>query len=266
MNFRQTFASAILIMLLPSVASASMNIIKSLYIADFESLEETAEQRFFKLEGELGLLTSSGNANTVSIKAGFDAEHEMESWSNQYRFETLYRESETNTSDREVSAQRIYTNAQFDFKLKNPDQRLFLFGEYDNNRFGAYDYQGAVAAGWAQKAINKADHQLRYSVGPGYGFAVRHDGEVDEENHGFILRASMEYKYKLSTGAKLRQFISAEANDFSTRSRSETSLSTHVMDSLAMKLSFIMNYNSGADDAKKSLDTETSIALVYQFF
>ena len=245
---------------------ASMNIMKSLYIADFKGIEESSEEAYFTLEGELGLLTSSGNTNTASIKAALDAQHELANWSNRYRFETLYRESETNNSEREVSAQRLYTDAQLDYKLGNPNQRLFIYGQYDNNRFGAYDYQGAIAAGWAQKAINMENHQLRYSIGPGYGFAVRHDGKVDEEKQGLILRASMEYKYQLSDGAKLRQFISTEANDFATRSRSETSLSTNVLDSLAMKLSFIMNYNSGAEDAKKTLDTETSIALVYQFF
>ena len=257
---------AVWVTLLPNWAVASMNIIKSLYVADFQGLEETPDKQYFSLEGELGLLTSSGNTKTASVKAAFDAEHEMKAWSNQYRFESLYRESGTNNTGRDVSAQRIYANAQFDYKLGNPNQRLFIFGEYDNNRFGAYDYQAAIAAGWAQKAINSENHELRYSVGPGYGLAVRHDGAFDEEKHGFIIRASMEYKYKLSTGAKLRQFISAEANDYATRSRSETSLSTNVMESLAMKLSFIMNYNSGAKDANKSLDTETSIALVYQFF
>ena len=81
------------------------------------------------------------------------------------------------------------------------------------------------------------------------------------------MRASVEYKQQLSTGAKLRQFLSTEANSDSTRSRSETSISAQVMDSMAMKLSFIMNYNSGVEDADQdNLDTETSITLVYQFF
>lgn len=258
-----TFSSFVLS---PS-AMARLNIIKSLYVADFDEISESSSEQYFKLDGELGFLTSSGNTNTASVKAAFDAEHEMQSWSNSYRFETFYQQSkgQQDTSS-DVSAQRIYANAQMDFKLEDPNQRLFLFGEYDNNRFGAYDYQGAIAAGWAQKAINKADYQFRYSMGPGYGFAVKHDGHSDEQKHGLIFRASLEYKQKLSTGAKLRQFISAETNDYATRSRSETSISAKVLGAVAMKLSFIMNYNSGAEDANKTLDTETSIALVYQFF
>lgn len=253
----------------PQVLAAT-NIIKTLYDPNFTADNHDTVERDFLLDGEFGFVTASGNTNTLSVKGALNAEHETQMWSNEYRLELLYKESEVEVDGQpqnDVTAQRIYTTAQMDYKLDNPDNRLFLFGEYDNNRFSAYKYQAALAAGWAHKAINESDYQFRYSIGPGYGFAVNHDGETDEDKHGFILRASIEYKYQMSTGAKLRQFLSAEANDSSTRSRSETSISANIMDSLAMKLSFIMNYNSGADNVDaKNLDTETSVALVYQFF
>ena len=245
---------------------ATSNILKNMYVDDFNTKVSESPDTFFKLNGELGFLTSSGNTNTASIKIALDSEHELTEWSNRYRLEALYRESSVEDGPRDVSAQRFYSSGEFDYKLKNPDQRLFIFGEYDNNRFGPYDYQLAVAAGWAHRAIAGEKYNLRYSIGPGYGLAVREDGEDDEQNQGFILRASIEYQHQLDSGAQLRQFVSAEANDYATRSRSETSLSTQVMESLAMKLSFIMDYNSGAENASKSVDTETSIALVYQFF
>lgn len=251
-------------------ALATTNIIKTLYDPNFSSQRTDTVADEFVLEGEFGFVTATGNTNTSSVKGALDAEHETPSWSNQYRVELLYKESEVQVdgqSQRDVTAQHFYTTAQMDYKLDDPDNRLFLFGEYDNNRFSAYKYQAALAAGWAHKAYDENDYQFRYSIGPGYGFAVNQDGDRDHDKHGFIVRASVEYKYQMSTGAKFRQFLSAEANDSSTRSRSETSISANVMDSLAMKLSFIMNYNSSADNLDvKNLDTETSVALVYQFF
>ncbi|MDM7859559.1 DUF481 domain-containing protein [Alteromonas sp. ASW11-36] len=251
-------------------ASAATNIMKSLYVADFDVGSDTAVEEGFTLEGEFGFLTASGNTNAASIKGALSADQETQNWSNQYRLEMLYKESEVEREGeniRDVTAQRFYSTVQMDYKLGNPDHRLFVFGEYDNNRFSAYQYQAAIAAGWAQKAIDEDDYQFRYSIGPGYGIAIDHDGDTDNENHGFIVRASVEYKQQLATGAKLRQFLSTEANSDATRSRSETSISAQIMDSLAMKLSFIMNYNSGMNDAgQDNLDTETSIALVYQFF
>ncbi len=243
---------------------------ESLYEGDFEIQYDADIEEAFEMDGEFGFLIASGNTNTSSIKGALDASQETVNWSNQYRVELLYKESTVATDEgnqTDVTAQRMYATAQMDYKLNDPDNRLFVFGEYDNNRFSAYKYQAAIAAGWAQKAINEDNYQFRYSIGPGYGVAIEHDGDVDEDKHGFILRASVEYKHQLSEVAKLRQFLSAEANDASTRSRSETSISAKIMDSLAMKLSFIMNYNSSVNDAdKKSLDTETSVALVYQFF
>ncbi|MBT0585555.1 DUF481 domain-containing protein [Alteromonas oceanisediminis] len=245
-----------------------MSIIKSVYYPDFEPYQEI-EDEIFTMEAQLGVLLATGNTEATSIKAGLDADHETFDWSNRFHLEMLYQQSDVMVEGREqsdVTAQRLYTNAQFDYKLDNPNHRLFLFGQYDNNRFSDYDYEAAIAAGWAQKALDEENYELRYSVGPGYGFAVTHDGQEDRDRHGFIVRASLEYKQQLSAGAKLRQYISTEAGESVTQSRSETSISAKIMGSLAMKLSFIMNYNSGAKGATEALDTETSIALVYQFF
>ena len=80
------------------------------------------------------------------------------------------------------------------------------------------------------------------------------------------MRASAEYKYRWSSGAKLRQFVSTEAGEENTKSRSETSLSANVFGSLAMKLSFILNHETDTAEDAEALSTETSVALVYQFF
>jgi putative salt-induced outer membrane protein YdiY len=85
-------------------------------------------------------------------------------------------------------------------------------------------------------------------------------------NAGVIVRASAEYRYKWTSGARLRQFISTEAGEDNTKSRSETSLSANVFGSLAMKLSFILNHETDTADDVEPLSTETSVALVYQFF
>ena len=265
MKLHHVLTATYLLVFCPEVLATS-NILKALYVDDFEAKTLDSSITYFKLNGEVGFLTSSGNTDTASAKIALDSEHELRAWSNRYRLETLYRESSANGRPREVSAQRFYSSGEFDFKLSNPDQRLFFFAEYDNNRFGSYDYQLAIAAGWAHRAVVRDKHNIRYSIGPGYGVAVRKDGEQDRQNQGFILRASIEYQHQLNSGAQLRQFVSAEANEFATRSRSETSLSTQIMESLAMKLSFILDYNSGVDKLNKSVDTETSIALVYQFF
>ncbi|MCP3865892.1 MAG: DUF481 domain-containing protein, partial [Aestuariibacter sp.] len=44
------------------------------------------------------------------------------------------------------------------------------------------------------------------------------------------------------------------------------SLSANLFESLALKLSFIMQHNSNPTDSNTALNTETSVAVVYRFF
>lgn len=262
-----------LLVTIPFIASFTANaagrdLINTLYHADFVQYEDEEEEQF-SLDGELGVIVSSGNTNATSIKAGMKAEHETQYFATQYFAEFLYKQTEIAVDDGyedQVTAQRLYTYAQSDYKLNASDRRLFLYGDYEDNRFNGYDYQASVAVGWSQLTWRDEQSEFRYSIGPGYTLAKLESGESADNVDGVIIRASAEYKYKWPSGAKIRQFISTEAGDENTKSRSETSLSANLFDALAMKVSFILNHNTRATNDNVALSTETSVALVYRFF
>lgn len=244
-------------------------LIKSLYKLEFKTDDEEAEKKAFVLDGELGLLISTGNSNSNSIKAGITSEHELEYWSNRYFAELLYKESEAEVDGEqvnEVTAQRFYGSAQFDYKIGHSDRRLFLYGDYEDDRFNGYDYRASIASGWSHKYGFAPNSEIRYSIGPGYTFLSVEEGEESDVNSGLILRASAEYRYDWDSGAKFRQFLSTQSGKDNTQSRSETSLSAKLLGELAMKLSFVVNHESDPTEDNKPLSTETSLALVYQFF
>jgi len=76
----------------------------------------------------------------------------------------------------------------------------------------------------------------------------------------------MEYKRKFSDHATFRQFVSTEADQEFSKTKSETSISTKLSGALAMKLSFIMDFDTSVGPGIEELDTETAVTLVYQFF
>lgn len=241
------------------------DLIQTLYHADYTPDADDEIPRF-TLDGELGVLLNTGNTSASTIKAAVNADHETENWSSLYFAELLYKESGTPTTERDVSAQRFFASAQFDYKLLSPGRRLFMYSDIEDDRFTGYDHRASLAAGYSQRVWRNEDSEFRYSIGPGYTFV-----EAEEENDllindGIIVRASAEYKYFWRSGARLRQFLSTEAGDENTRSRSETSLSANVFGSLAMKLSFILNHETATAEDVDALSTETSVALVYQFF
>ena len=248
-----------------SVFADDRDLIRTLYHAEFSSYTEDEVPRF-KLDGELGMLINTGNTSAASVKTSIRADHETHNWSSNYLAEMLYKESASDGEKRDVSAQRFYASGQFDYKLHQPGRRLFMFGDYEDDRFNGYDYRASLAAGWSQRLWRDEESEFRYSIGPGYAFVELEDEVDDSINNGVIVRASAEYKYHWNSGANLRQFISTEAGGDNTKSRSETSLSANIFGSLAMKLSFVLNHESDTAEDVDPLSTETSVALVYQFF
>jgi putative salt-induced outer membrane protein YdiY len=248
-------------------AHVSNDLIKKLYLTERKGVK--AEEGV-SLSGEFGVLTTKGNTNTSTFKAGLTSEHETKNWSNRYFSEMIYKQNELET-DTVVTAQRFLINAQLDYKLSTENKRLFVYAEYEDDRFSGFRYQSAIATGFSAHAWREEASQLRYSIGPGYSYSEREI--VDEANHKSydvfkeaIIRASLDYRLRLSKTSRFRQFLSTESGQENNRSRSETTLTANIIDSLAMKFSVVLLYNDNVLQNNDDLSTETSISLVYQFF
>ena len=254
---------------LTSAEAADKNLIQTLYHSDFGEVGDGGQPRF-TLDGELGLLAAKGNTNANSLKAALRSEHETARWNNNYAAELLYKQSKTENDDgeetSEVTAQRFYGSAQFDYKLLTPGERTFMYADYENDRFNGYEYRASLAAGWSQRMWNEEESSFVYSVGPGYAFVSVEEGTESNVNNGFIARASCEYHFLWNTGAQLRQFLSAEVGADNIKTRSTTALSANLFDSLAMKFSFNVAYETSPLEDVEGLNTETSVSVVYRFF
>lgn len=221
----------------------------------------------FTMEGELGFISTTGNTDTTSINAGITASQEFENWTNNYIVEGLYRQETVEGDDGEdvdvTSAQKFFASAQANYKLDNPNNRLFLFTSYEDDRFSNFNYQGTVAAGWNQTLIENNTHTLEYSIGPGYTFV---ETQEDVSQNSAIVRASTIYSWKISDTAKFTQTASTEVGDENTKSRAESALTATISGNLSMRLSFKLDHNSQVAEGVEKLDTETAVSLVYNFF
>ena len=225
------------------------------------------EVKPFTMEGELGFISTSGNTETTSISAGIQAHQELEKWSNDYVLKGLYKQETVEGDDGEdiefTSAQKFFGSAQGNYKLANPDNRLFGFASYEDDRFSNFNYQATVAAGWNQKVLENKRHTLEYSIGPGYSFIETQDGENLDS---VIVRASSAYSWKISDTAKFTQTVTTEVGSDNTKSRAESALTATISGNLSMRLSFKLDHNTNVEDDVEKLDTETAVSLVYNFF
>ncbi|PKG97354.1 YdiY family protein [Paraglaciecola sp. MB-3u-78] len=267
--------SLLLVMLTADDGFAKQNIMHSLYLADRTAFDDDE----LSVIGEFGFLMASGNTNTSTITAKINTSQELTAWSYQIISNALYKQNQQQADgekNNETSAQKLFLSGQLDHKLSEPDDRLFIYGEYENNRFSGFRFQAALAAGWTSRLWHDDQSEFKYSVGPGYAVSELEEynteennvdgNNVEENTNNIIVRAAMEYKRKVSDTATFRQFVSTEADQEFTKTKSETSLSTKLTGALAMKLSFVMNLDTSVGPDIEELDTEAAVTLVYQFF
>ena len=224
------------------------------------------EPKPFTMDGEFGLIVTTGNTETTSATAGITAQQELENWSNDYQIEGLYKEETVIQDGEEVertSAQKFFASAQGNYKLENPDHRLFAFSSYEDDRFSNFAYQATLAGVWSQKMWETEKTAFEYSVGPGYSWA---ETQAGVDNDSFIVRGSAAFKWFISDTAKFTQTASTEVGSENTKSRAESALTATISGSLSMKVSLRLDHNSNVAEGVEKLDTETAVTLVYNFF
>ncbi|HEY9042575.1 MAG TPA: DUF481 domain-containing protein [Rheinheimera sp.] len=228
--------------------------------------DTAATEKVWTTSAELGAITTSGNTVGTSITGKIDAKQELQQWSNQYIFSAFFKEDEK-TDDNgdkytEKSAEKYLISAKTAYKLDNEFDKLFAFGSYTDDEFGAYTEYTTVALGYGTRVYNAEDKHLDVEIGPGYFTGKRSTGETEK---GLIVRGAAAFNWTISESASFAQTLSVEYGDDNTRTISETSLLAKINGSLQMKAAFLVQNDSSVPEGKKSTDTQTSLTLVYSF-
>ncbi|WNO59575.1 DUF481 domain-containing protein [Rheinheimera sp. MMS21-TC3] len=215
---------------------------------------------------ELGAITTTGNTVGTSITGKIDAKQELENWSNQYIFSAFFKEDEKTDENGEKvterSAERYLISAKAAYKLDDEFEKLFMFGSYTDDKFGAYTKYTTLAIGYGTRLYNSEDMHLDVEIGPGYFTGERSTGETE---NGLIVRGAASFKWTLSESATFAQTLSVEYGEDNTRTIAETSLTAKINGSLQMKAAFLVQNDSAVPVNKKSTDTQTTLTLVYSF-
>lgn len=228
--------------------------------------QDATNSKTFTMDGEFGFIVTSGNTETTSMSVGLNATQELTNWSNEYLIEGLYKQDTVEDNGEEVertTAQKFFASAQGNYKLDNPNYRLFAFTSYEDDRFSNFKYQSTIAGGWNQKVYDTKAMAFEYSVGPGYRFA---ETQLGEDANEVVIRGAFNYRWKISETARFTQTFSTEVGSDNTKSRAESALTAQIAGGLSMKLSVQFDHNTDVAPGVEKLDTETAATLVYSFF
>ena len=221
----------------------------------------------------VGYLSTTGNTDKTTATGGLDLTHDLSAIRDHFKLDATY-----STNAGEKTAERYQGSAQRDFKLSGNNRYLFTRGTALKDEFSGYDYVLTASAGYGFRVweetvdYNEDNAFLDLEVGPGYRYAKIHNPEQTSEpdknsESSATVRTGAKFQYPLSDDAEFNQSLDATLNvtgDDNLEAESQTALVAHVMDRLAVELSYSLFYVKNPPDAKASTDTQTKVSLLYK--
>jgi len=254
------------------------------------SLEKADESQqpssgtLFTASAQLGFLYLTGNTRSADIKTGLDLRFERGLWRSFFIFDLLVKKTEIESevsSDQirkefETTDQKWSIASQTNYTLDSAKQN-YMYGSifYEENRFSGFDSQASMSTGWGRRWYESKQSSFDADVGPGFKRDVtqvtteeRAAGMRSQTQDTLILQAQALYIRKINEHIEFKQLMVVKhAIEVGQNSiyKAESSITSKLIDSLQLKLSFTFDYNSKVDDDKENLNTETSAVLIYSF-
>lgn len=239
---------------------------------------EDAAKDPLTMSAELGALFKSGDTKSTDVKIGFDANYEKGLWRSALRFDALASKTEIADENGVMNSQTTdqkwklvgQTNYTIDTERSN-----YVYGNasYDDNRFGGFENQSSISAGWGRRWYESKDGSFDADIGPGY---KRDEVRLVDENGNnytdtkgaFIIQAQAVYLRKINEHVEFKQLFVAK---YATKSgensnyQAESSITTKLISTLQLKVSFKIDHNTEVAETKENTNTQTALTLVYSF-
>ncbi|MEE4251697.1 MAG: DUF481 domain-containing protein [Alcanivoracaceae bacterium] len=236
------------------------------------SAEDAAEaDRSWKGEVELAYLIKRGNTESDTAQGKLNAERDGVKWRHTAKVEGSNTQAEDSTTgDKVRTGERYFASYKLDRKLGD-DSANYVFNilSYDKDLFSGYHYQASYALGIGRRWLDNDRHTLDTEFGPGFrSFCLEPETsytECENTEDGAIARLAMKYNWNINDGAQFREEITSEIGEDASTVRAETSLTSRINGSLAMRISHLLKYTSEVTAPAKKTDNELTVSLVYSF-
>jgi putative salt-induced outer membrane protein YdiY len=253
------------------------------FTGQYALAEDTAvEESAFTVSAELGFLYKSGNTKSGDIKAGFNIKHEEGKWVNLLAFNALAKkieqeDEETGKDEFESTDNKWDIIGQTNYSL-DEDGKNYVYGSafYQQDKFSSFAYQTSGSIGWGRHWIDNETSSLFADIGPGVKYdvirampATLDEAEIFETSEtAAIVQAQVLYTNQINDFVEFKQyFVAKQAVESEKNSsyRSETSLTTKLIESLQFKFSFLVEHDTEVEESFENTNTETSVTLIYSF-
>lgn len=221
------------------------------------------------VQGQLGLIATSGNTTTKSGNASFNAAHKMGRWTLAGGLAGLYASSGGFTTQQDLNA-----NLQADLALT---AHTFWFSKarWDRNLFTGFAYQESIATGAGYNFVQTHATQLAGELGAGYrreepeilttgliGNVTSRQRQAVQNNA--VLQAGLSYTHSITHSTKLVNTLLVEYGSSDTTTTDNLSLQVAVASALSLAVGMqLVNNTSPPPGSARHTDTVMTVNLVY---
>ncbi len=242
----------------------------------------TEEASAFTISAELGMLFKTGNTKSGDIKAALNIKHEEGQWLNLLAFNALAKKLEeedevTGKDSFESTDNKWDILGQTNYSLEEGGKN-YIYGNayYEQDKFSGFSYQTSASVGWGRHWWETETSSFFADVGPGVKYDVirRIDATpttpaiAETTETAAIIQAQALYTRQINEFVEFKQYFVAKQafeSDKNSVYKSETSLTTKLIDSLQFKFAFRVDYDTDVEEGFENTNTETSVTLVYSF-
>ncbi len=216
-----------------------------------------ADEMGWQGSGEFGLVNTTGNTKTTALNLKLAFTRQSEKWRHRFGATAL-----TTSKDGDKDNERYSAEIQSDRKF-GQSSYVFGSGRWDSDKFGAYDPQVTLTAGYGRELMKSEKHMLKGEIGAGYRrLEERVSGDSSSEAIGRFL---LDDSWQVFTTSTWTNRLLVEAGADNTFTQFNSGLAVAMTDRFAIKLGFEVRNNSKVAPGTKKTDTTTTANLVYNF-
>ena len=208
--------------------------------------------------GEFGFVSTTGNTESLALNLKLNFVRTGENWRHRFTGTAL-----TTSEDGNKDNERYTMEVQSDRKL---NEKSWLFGSFrwDADKFGSYDPQLSLTAGYGRQLMKSETHELKGEIGAGYRkLEERESGDSSSEA---IARFLLDDSWQIFATTLWTNRLLIESGSSNTFTQFNTGLAVSMTEKFAVKLGFEARYNSSVPPGdSENTDTITSANLVYNF-
>jgi putative salt-induced outer membrane protein len=208
--------------------------------------------------GELGLVSTTGNTESEALNFNLEFIKTTDTWRHRFGASALIT-SENGIEDNE----RYQMEVQSDRKLTDVS---YIFGvlRSDADKFGAYDPQTTLTAGYGREFMQSETHTLKGEFGAGYrNLEERITGISSSEA---IIRLVADDWWQITDSTQWTNRLLIESGSDNTFTQFNTGLNVAMSDKFAVKIGYeLRNNNKIPPGNTDKTDTTTTVNLVYNF-